>query len=500
MSIRAVIGVDCGGSSSKATLLDENGKIVATSTDGYPSLYPHSGWIEQDTNDIWNSFIKNVRFLVQISQNEGYSIVGLAVDAATHMAVLCDKDDKPIRPVIYWSDSRSSDYAEELKRVNSDLVKKYSVNSPSAAWTLPQLLWIKENEPETLKKTKKIYFLKDYIRSRVTGDFYTDLIEAMGAMLADDYTETWCKDYCDLVGINVDCLPEIKKPSDVAGTVSKEFSALSGMPEGIPVIVGTTDTVLEVFAAGAVRQGDATVKLATAGRICPVMDRPIPSYQFFNYKHLIPGLWYPGSGTKTCAASLDWFARAFKGTESAQNDYINIILQEAEKISPGSEGIIFHPFLLGEMTPYYDNKLRAGFNGVGIQHTRAHFIRSVLEGVAFSMRDCLNEIRKYNVEFENVKLIGGGARSPLWRQILADILGMKLQYVAGTDSSLGSAMLAGFSVGLFKDLYSAVSIFDRNPIIIEPLSENVEIYNKCFENYKIVQRAMSVAYHSIEEL
>ena len=306
MSVRMTLGVDLGGSSSKATLLDENGIVIATSTREYPSYSPFPGWLEQDADELFDAVIHNIREIISRSGVDSRNIIALAIDAATHMAVLCDENARPLRRFIHWSDARCGEQAARLKADYGDLLKRYSVNSVSAAWTLPQLLWLKENEPEILARTKRIYFAKDYIRSRFTGDFCTDYIEAMGSMLSDDRTAEWVPELCALVGLDPSVLPEVKKPTDIAGRIDGVLAELTGLREGTPVLVGTTDTVMEVYASGAIEIGCATVKLATAGRICPITGSPIPSHQFFNYKHIIPGLWYPGTGTRSCAASYKW--------------------------------------------------------------------------------------------------------------------------------------------------------------------------------------------------
>lgn len=497
-----MLGVDLGGSSSKATLIDSSGRVIATASHEYPSYSPKPGWLEQDADDLFNAVIINIRSCIDKSGMDSKNISALAIDAATHMAVLCDENNVPLRRFIHWSDARSGKQAGYLKDNHSRLLKECSVNSVSPAWTLPQLMWLKENEPDVIKKTRKVFFAKDYVRHRITGDFYTDSIEAMGAMLCSDHTGVWVPELCELAGIKTDMLPEIKDPSDIAGYVTQEIADRTGLKKGTPVIVGTTDTALEVYASGAVEEGCATVKLATAGRICPITSGPVASHQFFNYRHVIPGLWYPGTGTRSCAASYKWYRDVFGTDElkSAREQGISayeILNRAAEQVPPGSEKLYFHPYLLGEMTPYYDDKLRASFTGAGMHHGKGHFSRAVMEGISYSMRDCLEEIKAQNIKVDEYRIIGGGAKGKLWRQILADVLATPLTSTVDNDSSLGSAMLAGVATGVFADFKESVDKCVAVADVVEPIPENVEVYDMGFKDYKTIQIALAEVYHGI---
>lgn len=500
MANRYTIGIDFGGSSSKVTLLEDTGRIVATASREYPSYFPFPGWFEQNADELFEVLKLNVRACLEKSGIDPAAILAISLDAATHMAVLCDENDKPLRNFIHWSDKRCTKQVGFIKENYAELLKKHSVNSVSAAWTLPQLLWLCENEPDTMARVRRIYFLKDYLRHRITGDFYTDNIEAMGAMLSDDATEEWVSELCGIVGLRVDMLPEIKKPTDIAGVVSEEFAALTGLCAGTPVLVGTTDTVMEVYASGAVAEGCATVKLATAGRICPVTRGAIPSHQFFNYKHIIPGMWYPGTGTRTCAASYKWYRDVFGQYESAEAEAkgtstYELLNRAAEEAPAGADGLIFHPFLQGEMTPYYDDELCASFTGVKMHHTKGYFTRAVLEGVAYSMRDSIEEIKAQNIHVEQYRLIGGGAKGRLWRQILADVLATPLTCTVDNDSSLGSAMMAGVAMGMFSGFADSVEKCVVVADTVYPRAENIEVYNRGFALYRQTVKAMRPVYH-----
>ena len=495
-----MLGVDFGGSSSKATLLDSEGAILATATAEYPCYYPEHGWAEYDADDLYRAFVLNVRRCLEISGISGDDISAIALDAATHMAVFCGKDDRPLRRIIHWSDNRSSSQVRYLKENCAETIKKLSINSPSTAWTLPQIMWLNEHEPDILRNTRRIYFAKDYIRHLITGDFLTDSIEAMGAMLANDFTGEWSPELCALGKVDISTLPEIKQPTDIAGYVGARTAAETGLSAKTPVIVGTTDTVLEVYASGAVTQGCATVKLATAGRICPITDHAIDNFQFFNYRHIVPGLWYPGTTSRTCAASYKWYRDVFGTAEAETARQLNtstyeVLNRAAEQVPAGSEGLFFHPYLMGELTPYYDDNLRASFTGVSMHHTKGHFSRAVMEGISYSMRDCLEEIKAQKIAVDQYRIIGGGAKGKLWRQILCDVLGTPLTCTVDNDSSLGAAMLAGVAIGAFDGYEDSVARCVRVADVVTPIPENMKIYEEGFQIYREIEKAMAPIYN-----
>lgn len=275
-----------------------------------------------------------------------------------------------------------------------------------------------------------------------------------------------------------------------------------GLIEGIPVIIGTTDTALEVFGAGAIDLGQATVKLATAGRICAITERAAPHKYLVNYPHVVPGKWYPGTATKSCALSYRWFRDVFGEKEvelekSGGESSYYYLDKLAESVPPGCGGLFYHPYLTGELTPYNNSNLRASFTGATMKHTRAHFTRSVLEGVAFSLKDCMSVIKECGFNLEDVRLIGGGAQSPLWSQIVSDVLGVSLSKPSTADSSVGGAMLAGVGVGVFSDFEDAVSKCVEITEKVEPDMEKHKHYEKLFQVYKEIQQGLEEAYEKL---
>lgn len=488
IGMKYLLGIDFGGGASKATLIDTNGKLIATADAEYPTLYPCMGACEQSPKDWSAALSSNVSDILKKSGIDKNDILGVAIDSATHTAVLCDEDKKPLRPAIHWTDSRSRAEANYLKEKYGERIFELAYHNPDTIWTLPQLLWVKNNEPDIFNKIKHIFFEKDYIRYTLTGVFCTDYIEAEGSMLFDCRTLEWSDELCAMAGISKDVLPPIVAPTDVIGSITKDGARISGLAVGTPVICGTTDTVMEIFASGATQKGDMTLKLATAGRICVITDKPYPHKHLINYTHISKGLWYPGTATKSCAASYRWYRDTFGG-EYKEMD------KGAESIPIGCEGLIFHPYLNGELTPYGDPMLCADFTGVRATHTKAHFDRAVLEGVCYSLLDCYLAVEDIGMSHKaSATVIGGGAKSKLWRQMVSDALGITLKTVENSDSSLGSAMLAGVALGVFKDPTEAVNTCVKVKDTVTPNLENTPKYRKVFERYKKITEALAPIY------
>ena len=351
-------------------------------------------------------------------------------------------------------------------------------------------MWLKKHEPETLRRTRKVLAVKDYVRYRMTGDYVTDTIEAMGFLLLDARKNQWSEKLCQMAGLDAKLMPAIVDPMTRLSPLTAQAQADTGLTAKTVVIAGATDTVMEVYAAGAVHEGQATVKLATAGRICSITDHEVVDPRLVTYRHVVSGLWYPGTATKSCAASNRWYRDTFGGSFDEMS-------KAAAEVSRGCEGLFFHPYLQGEITPYLDDKLRASFVGAAGFHTKAHFNRAVLEGVAYSMKDCFATLVELGIAPDQAVAIGGGAKSDLWRQILADMLHIPLKTVENVDSSLGSAMLAGVAVGVFRDHADAVARCVKEQGVTLPDPEGVSFYNEHFKLYKEIQAALAPIYHKL---
>lgn len=483
-----VLGVDIGSGSVKLTLLSREGIIAATAGCEYPTYYPHVGWCEQDPEDWCAAFKSAFADALKEAGAEPEQIEALSFDAATHTAVLLDEKKRVIRRAILWTDQRSKTEVQELKDTCLDTIMAQAANAPTTVWTLPQLMWLRKHEPEVWGKIRYLLFAKDYLRFRMTGTIETDTIDAEGSMFYDAMNERWSEELCKMGGIRKEWLPRLCNPTDLAGTVGREQAKEFGLAAGTRVLVGTTDTVMELFAAGNVEPGHSTVKLATAGRICVVTDQPLRSKFIFNYRHVVPGLWYPGTATASCAASYRWYRDAIGREPFAA---LNV---PAEEIAPGSDGLMFHPYLNGELTPYNDPDLKGSYTGISSIHTTAHFTRATLEGVAMSLKDCLNTLKELGVDMKRIRIIGGGAKGGLWRQITADVLGIEMQKVKVDDSSFGTAMLTAVGIGWFASFAEAAKTCVQVDSISRPNLKNQAIYEKLFVRYKTIHDALAPVY------
>ncbi len=492
--MKYVLGIDFGGGSSKATLLSENGEIAATSTKEYESYSEAGGIIEQDAEDWYSATKHNISVILEKTKVSPADIACISLDAATHTAVLLDDSFTPVRRSIYWTDTRSIAEVNYLKENYREDVESIMLHTPDTIWTLPQLMWVQKHEPQVWAKTKRIMFAKDYVRHKLTGDFVTDYIEAEGSMLFDYNTLTWSDKLMKIGNISPDMLPTIVRPDDVVGNITKAAASDTGLCEGTPVLCGTTDTVMEVTASGSVKQGQMTIKLATAGRICIVTDRSYRDRDIINYSHVIEGLWYPGTATKACASSYRWYRDTFG------EDYRDLD-KGAEAVGIGSDGLLYHPYINGELTPYADPLLCGSFTGIRFSHTKGHFSRAVMEGVALSLLDCKKKIEALGISHaDTAAIIGGGSYSPLWRQIVSDVLGIKLIKKNNSDSSLGSAMMAGVACGIFSSYEDAIEKCTVVEGVTEPIPENHEKYAKLYEKYKAVHDALEDVYHKYSSI
>lgn len=484
-----LLGIDFGGGASKATLLGTDGRVAAVCTTEYPTLYPRQGWAEQNPLDWYRATKDNIKGVLEKSGISAGDILAVAFDAATHTAVLLDADFQVLRPAIYWTDTRCRQEVQALRTQHGAVILEQAKHHVDTIWTLPQLLWVKEHEPEVWQRTKRILFAKDFVRHQLTGDYVTDYIEAEGSMLVDYRTLSWSEELCGLLGIWPAMLPQLVQPAALAGNVTAAAAADTGLAAGTPVLCGTTDTVMEVLAAGGIQTGQMTVKMATAGRICVITDRLYTSEHLVNYSHVQPGLWYPGTATKSCAASLRWYRDTF-GQSYKELD------EAAAEVPAGCSGLQFHPYLNGELTPYADPDLCASFTGIRAGHTKAWFNRAVLEGVAYSLMDCQAALEQIGIPHNDYAVaIGGGAQSPLWRQILADALGIRLMQMEHSDSSFGTAMLAGVATGVFSDYEEALQRCNKISSVTEPDLENHRLYQKYHRRYKQIHDALAPVYH-----
>lgn len=482
-----MVGIDIGSNGCKVAIVDEEGNVVGSGYKEYATYYPYPGWSEQEPKEWCEALGITLKEAMGNGNILPQQIQSIAIGAATHTMVLLDKKLEVLRPAILWTDKRTIVQVEVLRRAYGQEIFDETLHAVNVNWTLPYLVWVREKEPEIWEKVDKILMPKDYIRFKLTGEIATDWMDAHGTLLFNVLKREWSEKLCDLAGIPKRILPPVYSPERIAGRLSKTAAQEFGLLEGTPVVTGTTDQASEAFGSGAIEPGQGIIKIATAGNVAVVTEEPHPKpLKVYAYFHIIPTQWYTLAGTITAAVCYRWLRDAFCDEEMnasrkwGLNSYE--LMDRLGQLAPvGSEGLIFHPYLQGAIwNPY----LRADFIGITPRHRKEHFVRAVLEGVVFSLYNCIKELESLGVKIKDFRIIGGGARSPLWRQIVCDMVGMKLLRPQIDDSSFGTALIGGIGVGLFKNVEEAVIRCVKYLDVIEPNFENHEIYVKLFGVYQ----------------
>lgn len=498
------MGVDLGTGGCKLTVINSSGDILAESTKEYTTYHPDRYSSEQNPDDWYKAFIAGLKDLENSGKVSLTDLEAVSFDGSTHNAVLLDRSSDVVRPTIMWTDQRSFKEVTSLEEGWGKTIFDIGYQKVSPTWTLPQLLWIKNNEPENYRKIQRIMFVKDYVRFLLTGSWETDYIEAQGTLLFDMKKSEWSKTLCDIIGLDTSKLPPICEPVERTGKVSAGASKVTGLPAGLPVICGTSDSAIEDYAAGAIIPGHCILKMATAGNVNVMTDSPNPSPLTLTYSHVIPGMWYTVSATNTAASAMRWFRDnfCFKEVEEAsrtKRNVYSIIDKLIAKVPAGSDGLIYHPYLLGERAPYWDPYLRASFVGATMRHDKAYFLKSLMEGVAFSLKDCYRVIEDMKLEVSDFIIIGGGSRSDKWSQVVCDVFGEKIIKPAVSDASYGAALLAGVGVHIFTDFKDAIDKCNKIEKVYYPDPENHEIYNKLFGVYLDIHDRLKNVYKKIKE-
>lgn len=483
-----LLGIDFGTGGCKVTLIDAAGTVVETASVEYPTSHPKPAWAEQTPADWYRAMCGVLKGLQHRDR-----IAALALDSYTHGAVLLDDQLQVIRPTIHWTDQRSAKECQFLKEKHLDLIFQTAFQAPTPTWTLPQMLWLKNNEPQALKRTRHILFVKDYIRFLLTGEMACDSIEAQGTLFWDMRNGHWSEALCALADIPLAVLPRIGRPTDIAGKISRAAARDTGLTEGLPVVMGASDSAVEDYAAGAIEPGQCVLKLATAGNVNVMTAEAHPHPETLTYSHVVPGMWYSVTATNAAAVCQRWYRDMFcvPGTDYAALNEL------AAQSPPGSNGVFFHPYLQGERSPYWDPHLRGSFTGFSMANSRGDLSRALLEGVAYSLRDCYRTIVKMGLRVHEFLLIGGGAKSALWSGIVCDVFNAPVKCPVACDASFGSALLAGVGVGVFTDEVAAVRQclkFDRE---LRPDADRARFYARQFEHYRQIHDALAGCYHNL---
>lgn len=489
MEKRCVIGIDIGTSGCKILVLDETGEIAGSTVEEYSCYDPRPGWSEQEPEDWWNGVVKGLKKMSPLLQNRKAAAVGLS--GQMHGMVALDGDNRPVRRAILWNDQRTDRQCREIVDLagGPDALLAQTNNRMLTGYTGGKILWMKENERENYQKTVRIVNPKDYIRLKLTGRVATDVSDASGTGLFCVQKRCWASDLIRKVGINPSLFPEAVESTDRSGFITKEAAGLTGLPEGIPVGGGGGDAVISTTGLGLAQSGRVGVTVGTSGVVAmdlPAFQKnPDGLLQFFCGNE--PDSYSAMGVTLAAAGSYQWFRNVLGDyeTERAKAEGKNafyLLDQKAAAVPPCSEGMFFLPYLSGERAPLNDPHAKGAFLGVTSRHRKGHFARSVLEGVAFSLRQVYELIG--NTESSEIVLAGGGAVSPLWRQIFADVFNLPVKTVYGSaeGGSFGAALAAGVTAGIWKNLKETAAL-SRVESRTAPIAENVPAYREHYEKY-----------------
>ena len=503
-----LLGIDFGTGGCKVTALTAEGAFAGEASVEYPTHHDHPGWSEQDPADWWDALRDALAKLAARGVRLA-DVAALSLDGSTHNAVLLDGGWRPVRRTIMWTDQRSVAECAALRNQSwgagassaSSRIFERCYQMPAPTWTLPQMMWLKTHEPEALARTAHVLFVKDYVRFLLTGEAATDHIEAQGTLMWDMARQAWDGELVGMAGLKPESLPRILAPTDIAGRVTAEAAAFTGLPAGTPVACGTSDSAVEDYGAGAVEPGDLIIKLATAGNVNAMTAEPHPHPKTLTYSHVVPGMWYSVSATNAAALCMRWLRDAFYAPlpdgapgGAAPRPLFERMDAEAAASPAGARGVMFHPYLQGERCPYWDADLRASFTGVSISSTRGDFARALMEGVAFSLRDCYRTLEEMSLPVKRIFLIGGGARSRLWSEIVASVFDCAVAVPSPGDASFGTALLAGVGIGLFADARDAVARCLRIDRTIAPDPDAAAQYARLFARYRAIHDALAPVY------
>ena len=419
-----VLGIDLGTGSTKCVVMNSRGRCLASASRAYLTSYPALGFAEQDPHDWYSGVVGSVREAIQGAGTTGDRIRCIGICGAAHIPVLLNSRLDVCRPAILWSDQRSGLEVEYLVEHHDHEILDVGYNQASCTWTLPQLMWISRNEPDTFDQVRHLLVSKDYIVFRFTGKLATDIGSAVSTLMVDARREQWSPILSSLSGLFPSALPPIFSPGDIVGGLTRDSAEDLGLPADVKVIAGALDSAMELLGTGVIRPSQGIVRLGTAGAVMMIAEEPRPERGILTYPHVISPYWYCQAGTNSCGTALQWvrdFVAPAPGQTGKSLSYPELD-DLAHAAPPGCDGLVFHPYLLGERAPYWDSNLRASFIGASINHGKGHFVRAVQEGVAFSLRDCLESLQRLGFRMEEARLGGGGSKSALWSQIVCDVL------------------------------------------------------------------------------
>jgi xylulokinase len=495
---RLFLGIDVSTTGAKALLVDEKGAVVAAATTPLTLSTPKPLWSEQDPHEWWAGVAKSIQAALAQGKVGGADVAAVGLTGQMHGLVLLDGDQRVLRPAILWNDQRTGAQCDEIRKRMGGRARlvKVTGNDALTGFTAPKILWVRQNEPDVYARARLVLLPKDYVRLRLTGVAAMDKADGSGTLLFDLASRGWSDEVLGALEIPRDWMPPTHEGPAVTGHVTAEAAAATGLREGTPVMAGGGDQAAGAVGTGAIKPGVVSLTLGTSGVVFATTDSPLvePEGRLHAFCHAVPGKWHLMGVTLSAAGSLQWYRDTLARSES-----FDALVDEAATAPAGSEGLIFLPYLSGERTPYPDPLARGAFVGLTVRHRRAHLTRAVLEGVAFSMRDCLDLFAGAGLAaVSQIRVAGGGAKGPLWRKIVASVLGVELVTVNSTEgAAFGAALLAGVGAGAWKDVAAAcessIAVTGRDA----PDREWQRAYDALYPRYRAMYPALKAEFAAL---
>jgi len=494
------LGLDVGTSGSRALLVDAHGRVRYSFTAAHEEMrMPRPLWAEQEPDDWWRASQSAIAGVLKEADIGGRDVKGIGLSGQMHGLVLIDDDQCVIRPALIWCDQRSQRQVDFINAsLGGDNVVHWTANPVLTGFTLPKLLWVRDNEPRKFESVRKILLPKDYVRFKLTGEFATDVSDASGTALFDVTNRTWSEQMARGLDLDPNILPRAYESSEVTGHVSNEAAAATGLLEGAPVMAGAGDQAASAIGNGIVEPGTVSCTIGTSGVVFAFLSQPAydPAGRVHTFCHAIPGAWHVMGVTQGAGLSLQWFRNRLAPELSYSQ-----LTAEAEDSPAGARGLYWLPYLMGERTPHLDASARGGWIGLTASHERPDLVRAILEGVCYSQKDGLEIIRELGAEPSRIRLSGGGARSAFWHQLFADIFNRPVSTLETQEgSAYGAALLALIGTGEFKNAGDVSREAVKEVAVKEPRRETADIYQKRYQLYRALYPALRASFRSIGEL
>lgn len=504
-----LLGIDVGTSGTKTILIDETGKVLARAVAEYPLYCPRPLWSEQDPADWWKATCATVNEVLTASRVDPNEIRGVGLSGQMHGAVFLDENDAVLRPAILWNDQRTQAECDWItETIGRDKVVELTSNPVLTGFTAPKIVWLRNNEPETFARVRKVLLPKDYVRLKLTGEYATEVSDASGTSLFNVTKRQWAGEILEGCAIPAGWMPASYESQEVSGRITSAASALTGLSEGTPVVGGGGDQAAGAVGNGIVETGIVSSTVGTSGVVFAFSDAPVvdPGLRLHTFCHAVPGKWHLMGVMLSAGGSLQWYRDAFCQPEKVVagalgRDPYELICGEAGQAPAGSEGLIFLPYLTGERTPYPDPNARGVFFGITRRSDRSHFARAVLEGVAYGLRDSFEIMKEMGLPIREVRASGGGARSPLWRQIQTDITGFPHVTINVDEGpALGVALLAGVGAGVYGSVEEACRSVIRVEASTEACSVNHSAYDRFYNVYRSLYPGLRSAFGEVSKI